>query len=99
MKAKEYFAKYEKGLMSESTDECSTAIADMLTEMNAEVQKLMEVRHVKLNRGGYAVFKEMNEKWNAVVRLLEKKYGCTPIIRDGFRTFWVRKMPQLLGYI
>lgn len=99
MKAKEYFAKYEKGLVSESTDECSTAIAGLLTDMNAEVKKLMEVRHVKFDRGGIAVLKEMNEKWNAIVRLLEKKYGATPIIRDGFRTFWVREMPQLQDHI
>ena len=99
MKAKEYFAKYEQDLVSENTDKCSTAIAGLLTDMNAEVKKLMEVRHAKFDRGGFAVLKEMNEKWNALVRLFEKKYGVTPIIRDGFRTWWIHERPQLQDYI
>jgi hypothetical protein len=45
------------------------------------------------------MLKEMNQKWNAIVRLLEKKYGATPIVKDGFQLYWVRRMPQLMGKI
>lgn len=99
MKAKDYFAKYEKPLASSDPDECSTAIAEMLNEMNSEVQNLLKVRHVKTDAGTFPIFKEMNQKWNAIVRLFKNKYGATPIVKDGFRLFWVRKMPQLMGKI
>lgn len=99
MKAKDYFTKYEKALASADPDECSTAIADMLNKMNSEVQNLLKVRHVKTDAGTFPIFKEMNQKWNAIVRLFENKYGATPIVKDGFRLFWVRKMPQLMGKI
>lgn len=99
MKAKDYFTKYEQALVSSDADECSTAIADMLNEMNSEVQNLLTVRHVKTDAGTFPIFKEMNQKWNAIVRLLEKKYGATPIIKDGFQLYWVHRMPQLMGKI
>lgn len=99
MKAKDYFAKYEQALASVNSDECSTAIAEMLNEMNSEVQNLLKVRHVKTDAGTFPIFKEMNQKWNAIVRLFEKKYGATPIVKDGFQLYWVRKMPQLMGKI
>ena len=99
MKAKDYFAKYEQALVSSDAEECSTAITDMLNEMNSEVQNLLKVRHVKTDAGTFPIFKEMNQKWNAIVRLLEKKYGATPIIKDGFQLYWVRRMPQLMGKI
>lgn len=99
MKAKDYFAKYEQALASDNSDECSAAIAEMLNEMNSEVQNLLKVRHVKTDAGTFPIFKEMNQKWNAIVRLFEKKYGATPIVKDGFQLYWVRKMPQLMGKI
>lgn len=99
MKAKDYFTKYEQALASAGSDECSTAIAEMLNEMNSEVQNLLKVRHVKTDAGTFPIFKEMNQKWNAIVRLFEKKYGTTPIIKDGFQTYWVRKLPQLMDKI
>lgn len=99
MKAKDYFAKYEQALASTNSDECSTAIAEMLNEMNSEVQNLLKVRHVKTDAGTFPIFKEMNQKWNAIVRLFEKKYGNTPIVKDGFQLYWVREMPQLMGKI
>lgn len=99
MKAKDYFAKYEQALASDNSDECSTAIAEMLNEMNSEVQNLLKVRHIKTDAGTFPIFKEMNQKWNAIVRLFEKKYGATPIVKDGFQLYWVRKMPQLMGKI
>lgn len=99
MKAKDYFAKYEQALASDNSDECYTAIAEMLNEMNSEVQNLLKVRHVKTDAGTFPIFKEMNQKWNAIVRLFEKKYGATPIVKDDFQLYWVRKMPQLMGKI
>lgn len=99
MKAKDYFTKYEQALVSSDVEECSSAIANMLNEMNSEVQNLLKARHVKIDAGTFPIFKEMNQKWNAIVRLFEKKYGATPIVKDGFQLYWVRKMPQLMGKI
>ena len=99
MKAKDYFTKYENALVSPDSEECCNAIANMLNEMNSEVQNLLKVRHVKTDAGTFPIFKEMNQKWNAIVRLLEKKYGATPIVEDGFQLYWVSRMPQLMGKI
>lgn len=99
MKAKDYFAKHERGLIAVNPDECSAAIAEVLNEMNSEVRNLLKVRHIKTEAGTFSLFKEMNQKWNAIVRLFEKKYGVTPIIKDGFRLYWLRKLPQLVGKI
>ena len=89
MKAKEYYALVKEGI------EAGTATMGM----NREVRELQEKRHIQFDRGIFPVLKEMNDKWNAVVNLIEKDYGYSPIIRDGFKNFWVAKMPELGRYI
>jgi len=41
----------------------------------------------------------MNDKWNAVVNLIESDYGESPIVKDGYKNFWVAKIPELEGHI
>jgi hypothetical protein len=90
MKAKEYFDKYEDLIMrevtSESTEFCYPA--ELLKEMSMEAQKLVDARHAVRNSAVVAVLKEFNVRWNAVVSMFIKKYGVSPMKKDGFKTWW-----------
>ena len=90
MKAKEYFDKYKDLIMREVTSE-STEFrypAELLKEMSMEAQKLVDARHAVRNSAVVAVLKEFNVRWNAVVSMFIKKYGVSPMKKDGFKTWW-----------
>lgn len=99
MKAKEYYALVKEGIEAGTATALKGAVDEMFMGMNREVRELQEKRHIQFDRGIFPVLKEMNDKWNAVVNLIEKDYGYSPIIRDGFKNFWVAKMPELGRYI
>lgn len=99
MKAKEYYALVKEGIEAGTATALKGAVDEMFMGMNREVRELQEKRHIQFDRGISPVLKEMNDKWNAVVNLIEKDYGYSPIIRDGFKNFWVAKMPELGRYI
>lgn len=48
------------------------------------MKEILAKRHVKYDTGIWGVIKDQNDKWNAVMNLFIKKYGETPIARDGF---------------
>lgn len=95
MKAKDYFTKYESSIINSDDKGFVDAVSKMMIELNSEVKDLISARHIRTDSGTIAVFKEMNQKWNAIVRLFETKYGWSPIIRDGYQLFWIREMPEL----
>lgn len=96
-KAQEYYELYKRALMN--PEKSSRAISDLIIELNIEVKELQKIRHVKFDRGIIPILKETNRKWNAIVCLFEKEYGASPIVRNGFRIFWLDKMPELKGKI
>lgn len=49
------------------------------------------------NEAVIAVLKEINQKWNAICRMYEKKYGVSPLNYDAFRCYWMTAMPELAG--
>lgn len=42
-----------------------------------------------------AVIRELNDKWNAIAGLFEKKQGASPIRRNAFWDEWVKQIPEL----
>ena len=87
MKAKEYFEKYEGDIIKEAMSGDAKGdgpSAKMLIEFTKEMKQIIEARHVRIDRGVIHVIREQNQKWNAVANLFEKKYGVSPIKRDGF---------------
>lgn len=79
MKAKDYFAKYGPSIWSEKVLASGLCSADeMFKEMTAEISTLAEKRHVIASAGINKIILEINDKWNAVCRLYEKKYGERP---------------------
>ena len=84
MKAKDYFDKYKNGLASEDRDAYVLTFREMYQEMFKECVDTMHTRNIKRNDAVVSVFKEMNEKYNAICRLLAKEYGNSPIKENGF---------------
>lgn len=79
MKAKDYFAKYGPSIWSEKVLASGLCSADeMFKEMTAEISTLAEKRHAKEPASINKIVLEINDKWNAVCRLYEKKYGELP---------------------
>ena len=88
MKAKDYFLKYDEPVMEEARiPETLTdgPMAKMFTEFFKEVGEIAEQRRVKFDRGLIPIVEEQNKKWNAVSNLFIKKYGVTPLKKDGFK--------------
>lgn len=84
MKAKDYFNKYKNGLASENKDVYVLTFREMYQEMFKECVATMHTRQTKRDDAVVSVFKEMNEKYNALCRLLAKEYGKSPIKENGF---------------
>lgn len=84
MKAKDYFDKYKNGLASEDRDTYVLTFREMYQEMFKECVDTMHARQIKRNDAVVSIFKEMNERYNALCRLLAKEYGNSPIKENGF---------------
>ena len=79
MKAKDYIAKYQEQLLSQSEDSVFTAVKSILSEMLDEVKAVAKTRNVQLIRGLVPILKEQNQKWNAIANRFEGT-----LKRDGF---------------
>lgn len=89
MKAKEYFEKFGEDVWKEAQEpefRNDGSFAKIYIAFFSEMKQLMETRNVKLDRAIPRLIDEQNQKWNAVCNLFEKKYGVSPLQRDGFRT-------------
>lgn len=104
MKAKEYFEKYDQDIWTEWQDQemhRDGPMAKLYIEMSSELRKIMDVRQVNSDSGMLGVLREQNQKWNAILNLFEKKYGKSPISRNGFYMAWKDelKLPDLYDEI
>lgn len=99
MKAKDYFDKYESSFVGNNREHATKAARDLLIDMSNEVEKLYNARGGKTNSALAGVIKEINQKWNAVGSLFEKKYGVSPLKRNGFIEFWKHEMPILVDIL
>lgn len=95
MKAKDYFAKYEEKILHGDTQQ----IYELFMEMAKEAKQIMSDRHCTSNAAAVGVVREMNDRWNAIVGMFEKKYdGLSPIKRDGYKNFWLNEIPEMRRY-
>lgn len=83
MKAADYYAKYKEGLIRPDGAD-GKSIAEMLTEMKNESVEIMRQRKCARPSTVASVIREMNQKYNAVVRLAEKDAGYPPLVQNGF---------------
>lgn len=94
MKAKEY---YERIMVNnpQTANEMVNAIGDVIDSLNQEAKDIIAKRKVRHNDAVRAVIRELNDKWNAIVALFEKKQGKSPIHRNAFWDAWVKQIPEL----
>jgi len=74
-------------------------VSELIKAMNREVQAIIEHRHCKTDSAAAAVIQEMNGRWNAMIPMFEKRYGKSPLVRNGYAIFWIRELPSLSKYI
>lgn len=99
MKARDYFEKYDILIMEEQkkkNGEIGTT-KKLLLEMSDEVTAVCKQQKAVKDEAVIAVLKELNQKWNAICRMYEKKYGVSPLNYDAFRCYWMTAMPELAG--
>lgn len=84
MKAVEYYNKYHEAIMDpvenpqiystkDSIDRQNKAIVDMLRELMTELIELRKSRNAVTNKAILAVIKEINDKWNRIIRMMKKR--------------------------
>lgn len=95
MKAKDYFDKYEVAMVAYGGKNALDVTMDILKEMSQEVEVIYKARGCKTNAALAGILKELNNKWNAICSLFEKKYGASPMKRNGFIEFWKHEMPEI----
>ena len=96
MKAKDYYDKYGKAVYDETArNEKPLYLQVMIIEFLHEMKNTIAQRKVSTDRGAVSVIKEMNEKWNALCTIFEKKHGASPIKRNGFLIYLEEEIPAL----
>jgi hypothetical protein len=102
MKAIDYFNEYGDAVLRESIagDE-KDAISSLFRAFVREMKEIIYTKGVQTNRAVAAVVKEQNQKWNALCRLYEKKYGedLTPIKYNGFMNAIKDAIPEICRYL
>lgn len=74
-------------------------ITRILEEFNDEAKEICLGRGLTANNLVTAVLKDQNVKWNDLGHIFEEKRGGkSPILQDGFKRFWLRKMPGLVEF-
>lgn len=94
MKAKDYFARYDRIIVNDQITGTGDGAYQLLIDLLREVGEVSENRHAKSESAIGAILKEMNQKWNAICSLYEKKYGGSPLKRNGFKEFIKTKIPE-----
>lgn len=95
MKAKDYFEKYENAIIEDVKGNSTSGISKLLIELSEEVEAIYRKRGGKSNCALIGVIKELNQKWNAIGALFEKRYGASPLKRNGFIKYWKNQLPEL----
>jgi hypothetical protein len=95
MTAKEYFSKYGELIIKEWDTKSGENAQGFLLELSSEAEELCKIRRSNTNATFLAILKELNQKWNAVCALFEKKYGESPLIRNGFLEVWKHQVPGI----
>lgn len=88
MKAKEYFDKFGPDIWDEwksDNPDCGSHITvTFYKDMYNEMVETIKTRRVQSDKALFSLIEEFNQKWNAVVNMFEKKYGESPLKRNGF---------------
>lgn len=103
MKAKEYFEKYGSDIYAEcmaigDPTKIGPVMQRFLMEFSAETQTIYRNRHAQRVGALKAVVLDQNEKWNAMCRLYQAKYGNSPLKENGWRELVKLRAPELFKH-
>ena len=87
-KAKEYALEYNQ------TEDKDLALTRIWMSMFDESKELMKARHAKSDRAMVSIFRELNNKWNSMVRLVEED-----VLIDGFVNVLAKQMPTIAAVV
>lgn len=73
MKAQEYYEKYFENV--ENFEEIAKNGGSMFQDMLNEFDEIKKQRKVKTFDGSVGIVRELNDKWNAVVGKVERKFS------------------------
>jgi len=84
MKAKAYYIKYQPELLTCTTNESAFDVAKKIyIEFAEEVEAICRDKNIQLKASFEAVIQQQNQKWNALVRILESN-NYYILKRNGF---------------
>ena len=89
MKAKEYYNTYGLNLLKEQDarpDGGDFVQARLLRDLFAECTFINAMRNGRTEAAMMAIYREQNDKWNAIIRLFEKDGHVSPLIWNNFMT-------------
>lgn len=96
MKAKDYYKIIQDAPHTRAGLE--QAVGEVVDKLNAEAKDIIKARRAIRGKAVYAVIREQNDKWNAIVALHEKEFSATPLLRNSFINAWLKVMPELCKY-
>jgi hypothetical protein len=100
MKAKEWAERISKVVIEieskhpfnlapiEKIDKHVVVISELVKELDADLKRLKEERHVTKLAGFKSILLELNQKWNAIA-----KNPKTMLAVDGYLKLWQNRMP------
>lgn len=99
-KAIEYYEMYHEELYNPDLtwEERTDLGKKVFLDFCADSQELLKKRHMSTDSAVPALIGELNDKWNALVRIFEKKKGFSVLLKDGFKHFWEQDLKIKIGY-
>jgi hypothetical protein len=89
MKAKEYVDKFKKDVLVHGNEH--KAISAMFLALISEYKTLADQRHAVTNSSAIAIARELEQRWQAICRLLPE----LQLNPGGFRAFWYKNSPEI----
>ena len=100
MKALDLCKKYEDtffGVPPASLKSAQTAIGHIFVDLAEEALDIAKKRNVVRINSFVSILREQNDKWNAMIRIYEKRHRFAPFTPDGFAIMWERYIPTTVG--
>jgi len=97
MKAKDYARKYIPEIKEnvQSQEKLIEITSKILNELQEDLSRTLEARKIRSNESAARAVLEINNKWNAISRIIADELGGSPLKKDGFRNMKVLQVPEL----
>ena len=95
MKAKEYLEKYGDAVYKDALEGKHDAALDMFKAFVLETKDILEQRHAVTDRACLSVFREQDQKWNALARLFAQKYGQEVLVPHAVINYYRKEIPEV----